>query len=285
MDNPLVSIVVITYNSSNYVLETLESAKAQTYQNIELIVSDDSSKDNTVDICMEWIEKNKERFVRTELITVKKNTGISSNANRGIKSAKGEWIKGFAGDDILMPNCIETYLSYAKKHSNEKLFFSYPVFFGDDVTRDKEFWERALIVFEKMKTSEQQFDYLKNQHNFVPAATSFIHRSIFFETIGFYEEFLLFIEDYPYWLKCTKQGFNLRILNEKLVKYRISTNSTSTSSIFQSSYLVFQYRDIKEYKLLKPLLLRINQRKKNDWYLNKILFFCIKHLGRILYGK
>jgi alpha-1,3-rhamnosyltransferase len=52
---PLVSVVIITYNSSKYVLETLESAKAQTYQNIELIVSDDCSTDDTVEKCREWI--------------------------------------------------------------------------------------------------------------------------------------------------------------------------------------------------------------------------------------
>ena len=103
---PLVSIIVITYNSSKYVLETLESAKAQTYQNIELIVSDDCSIDNTVEICREWIENNKERFVRTELITAEKNTGIPANCNRGVKAAQGEWVKLIAGDDILYNNCI-----------------------------------------------------------------------------------------------------------------------------------------------------------------------------------
>ena len=103
--NPLVSIIVITYNSSKYVLETLESAKAQTYQNIELIVSDDCSTDNTVEICHNWIEQNKERFVRTELITVEKNTGIAPNCNRGVKAAKGEWVKLIAGDDVLHQNC------------------------------------------------------------------------------------------------------------------------------------------------------------------------------------
>ena len=99
---PLVSIIVITYNSSKYVLETLESAKAQTYQNIELIVSDDCSIDNTVEICKEWIEKDKERFVRTELITAEKNTGIPANCNRGVKAAQGEWVKLIAGDDMII---------------------------------------------------------------------------------------------------------------------------------------------------------------------------------------
>lgn len=59
MYNPLVSVIVITYNSAKYVLETLESIRVQSYQNIELIISDDCSKDNTIDICRNWIGKMK----------------------------------------------------------------------------------------------------------------------------------------------------------------------------------------------------------------------------------
>lgn len=59
MEQPLVSVSVITYNSAKTVLETLESIKAQTYQNLELIVSDDCSTDNTVELCRNWIEQNK----------------------------------------------------------------------------------------------------------------------------------------------------------------------------------------------------------------------------------
>src|SRR5450759_2313112 len=100
-DQPLVSIIVVTYNSSKYVLETLESAKAQTYQNIELVVSDDCSTDDTVEICRKWIEENNDRFVRTTLVTSPENKGIPANCNRGIKASKGEWIKLIAGDDLL----------------------------------------------------------------------------------------------------------------------------------------------------------------------------------------
>ncbi|GAB1452027.1 hypothetical protein MASR2M47_20830 [Draconibacterium sp.] len=105
--NPLVSIVVITYNSSKFILDTLESAKEQTYQNLELIITDDCSTDNTIEICQNWIEKNSYRFVNTELITVEKNTGTAPNANRGLKVSKGEWIKFIAGDDFLLTNCID----------------------------------------------------------------------------------------------------------------------------------------------------------------------------------
>mgnify|MGYP000958323009 FL=1 len=70
VNNPLVSIIVVTYNSSLFVRETLESAKRQSYNNIELIITDDASTDDTVKVCREWIANNKNRFVRVELKTV-----------------------------------------------------------------------------------------------------------------------------------------------------------------------------------------------------------------------
>ena len=81
-EQPLVSVPVVTYNSANTILETLESIKAQTYPNIELIISDDCSTDNTIELCLEWLELYKERFTRTEVLTVEKNTGVSANVNR-----------------------------------------------------------------------------------------------------------------------------------------------------------------------------------------------------------
>ena len=111
MENkPLVSIVVITYNSSEYVLETLESAKAQTYTNIELIVSDDCSTDETVSICKKWFEANKDRFVNTIMVEAEINSGVPANANRGLAECKGEWIKFIAGDDILVSTGIEEFV-------------------------------------------------------------------------------------------------------------------------------------------------------------------------------
>ncbi len=122
--NPLVSIIVITYNSSKYVLETLESTKNQTYQNIELIVSDDCSTDNTFEICRSWIEQNKERFVRTQLVTSNKNTGIAPNCNRGLKMAQGEWVKLIAGDDILLAHCIKKNVGYTMLCENVQFLVS-----------------------------------------------------------------------------------------------------------------------------------------------------------------
>ena len=109
MTKSLVSVAVVTYNSSKTVVETLDSIANQTYPDLELIVSVDCSTDNTVEICREWIEAHKERFVRTELLTVEKNTGVSANMNRGADACQGEWVKDIAGDDVLLPECIDIY--------------------------------------------------------------------------------------------------------------------------------------------------------------------------------
>ena len=136
--NPLVSIIVITYNSAQFVVETLESAKAQTYQNIELIVSDDASTDNTVEICNQWIIENESRFVNTKLLTVKKNTGVSANCNRGFFISNGEWIKLIAGDDLLMCDCINDNLEFINQHPAKddiNVISSRILYFNENIAR------------------------------------------------------------------------------------------------------------------------------------------------------
>lgn len=227
-NNPLVSIIVITYNSSKYVLETLESAKAQTYQNIELIVSDDSSTDNTIEICRNWIEKNKERFEHTQLITVPENTGIPANCNRGIEASKGEWIKLIAGDDLLLPNAIENNISFIKKY-NEKIHFLF--------SNVKKMNENGVAIQNNPSTDENkktnkfflskpqnQYKLLIKGEIFIPAATGFIKKQTILDIGGFDEE-IRFCEDYPMWIKATKYSYKLHRMNEITVKYRIHSGS------------------------------------------------------------
>ncbi len=102
----LVSVVVITYNSAKYVIETLESVKDQTYKNIELVVADDASTDDTLTLVKQWVDANKGRFSGYKVVESEINTGIAPNLNRGIMAATGAYIKPIAGDDLLLNNCI-----------------------------------------------------------------------------------------------------------------------------------------------------------------------------------
>ena len=113
--SPLVSVIVITYNSAEFVLQTLESINNQKYKNLELIISDDSSTDNTIEICENWVSLNSKFFTNCEIVNFMINTGIPANCSRGVAAANGKWIKLIAGDDLLMPNCISDNINFIIK--------------------------------------------------------------------------------------------------------------------------------------------------------------------------
>ena len=95
---PLVSVFIVTYNSSDYIIEALDSVRNQTYPNIELVVSDDCSTDNTVPLVKDWMKSYGSRFSRTEIVVAPKNQGIPSNYNRAVNACHGEWLKMMDGD-------------------------------------------------------------------------------------------------------------------------------------------------------------------------------------------
>ena len=115
---PTVSVVVMTYQSSKFILETLVSIKHQTWEDIELIISDDASTDNTVKLCYDFMEKNRDRFTNIKVLVSEKNKGIPANYNQGIKAASGKWIKFVDADDVLLENCIKDNIEYANQNPN-----------------------------------------------------------------------------------------------------------------------------------------------------------------------
>lgn len=294
--DPLVSVIVITYNSSQYVLETLESIKAQSYQNIELIISDDCSKDNTVDICRQWLEDNSDSFVKTELITVENNTGIPGNCNRGVHAANGEWIKIIAGDDILDNECIAIFIEYFQENKAAEIIvgkikqFS-TVRFLDQITP----YPRNLRFF-RLNSEKQYRWFLTRSFNIAPAA--FIKKSLL-EKAGFFDERYKYFEDLPFWLKVLKRGIKIHFVDKVVVNYRIGESMVNSSvSVYNVAFMrsVYQFRREFIYKNVPiynfvffqselvewinykiALLIFKNKRNKASLNVNKLIsFFIIK---------
>lgn len=247
---PLVSVAVITYNSSKTVVETLDSIANQTYPNLELIVSDDCSPDNTVEMCRDWIEAHKERFVRTELLTVEKNTGVSGNMNRAVRVCLGEWIKPIAGDDKLLYYCIETYIGYAMKHIDAMCVFSKVEPYG----ASKEHLRRVESLFDYSffeLSEKEQYRYLVLQTNCIPAATVFFNKTKFQDLKLQFDERIPLLEDWPMWINLLKAGGHFDFINIITVRYRISETALSTgnhSRAFLKSnaifYKIYRFREV-----------------------------------------
>ena len=249
-NNPLVSIVIVTYNSSKYVLETLESASAQSYKNIELIVSDDGSSDNTVDVCSTWLKAHQSRFTNTRLLTVSANTGISANCNRGFGAATGSYIKGIAGDDILMDNCIADNVLFIAGTPQAEVVFSRPKRFGGDPATMKQS-ENSYLENEWIFSQPSSIQLTKElaQTPFWYSATMFIKKEAW-QRFKFDESYPM-IEDTPFMLKYLRSGGQLFYFPMETVKYRfghsdsvqhMSANKTTHFKLYKKEF--FKY-DIK----------------------------------------
>lgn len=233
---PLVSIPIVTYNSAKTVIETLDSIYNQTYPNIELIVSDDCSTDNTVEICRKWIDSHKDRFVRTELLMVEKNTGVSANGNRAEAACRGEWEKIIAGDDILLPNCIQDCIDYITEHPDTVWLFGKMKPFGgtryDNMSAD-DFLDYSFF----QKSSKEQLRFLMVVNNYVPAAAAFNNIPKNRKINVANDERIPMMEDWSKWINLLQAGVKFHFLDKVIVKYRISEHSISNSSKPSQAYL------------------------------------------------
>jgi len=246
---PLVSIVVVTYNSSSTILETLDSIKAQTYRNIELIVSDDHSTDNTLLEVKKWLNDNSNRFVSTNLLETEVNTGVTKNCNRGLKASKGEWVKYIAGDDALLDDGIEKYVKFVKTNKDLEVCFAKSLVYKDfflDEFQIKDNYSRYNVLRDNGKGVKDKFKRLCFG-NCILGNSDFIKRSLL-EELGGFDEDIPMCEDFPLWVKITSLNHNIYYLNDYTVKYRVHEGSIDSeyakkfifSKYFEADNIVYQ---------------------------------------------
>ena len=273
----MVTVAVATYNSSQFIKDTLESIKFQSFQDIYLIVSDDGSQDDTLEITENWLKilGNRERFSDIEIIQVEKNTGVSANCNRIIKAAKSDWIKFIAGDDILLPNCIEDNLNFVKENPEAQIIFSQVKLFKEHFNNECFIRDIPLNypnnLMHPQFTVKDQYEILllSDRINYTP---SFFFNKEALLKVGGYDENNKLIEDYPMWLKLTKAGIKLYYFHKPTVGYRMhpsAQNNKLDKGIFKPS-LINSHR-IKQ-KMVYPNLPWEFRLNGNITYIVSLLF-------------
>lgn len=217
---PLVSIIVVTFNSSKYVFETLESIKNQTYQNIELLITDDCSTDDTLEVCEKWLVKNYTRFENSRIITSNKNSGVPANCNRGLNAANGTWIKFIAGDDLILEDGVSKLVDFQSHYPQASLIHGRVIFINQKSEITNKIPKKNRLIY---PTFSEEF-----RSNKIFAPSVIFLKSALKEIGGFSDKYK--IEDIYVYLKLLGNGKQAYYTNDQIVKYRLHQNNLSADN-------------------------------------------------------
>jgi glycosyltransferase involved in cell wall biosynthesis len=209
----LVTIGIISFNNDAYIGECIESCLAQNYHNVEIVVADDASTDRSPDIIREYVERypNKIRAVLSST-----NAGVAPNFNHAVKAAKGAWFKTIAGDDVLMPNCIDLYMREVIEHDIQTgILFGRMTSFGVSLSAE----EVSVVPAFFGLTDAQRLESLALMNTLL-APTAFFRLSTL-QALGMANDRYPFLDDYPLWINAVKMGVYLHCVDAVTVKYRV----------------------------------------------------------------
>ncbi len=199
--NPKVSIIIPVYNGSDYLAEAIDSALAQTYKNVEIIVVNDGSDDNgaTEKIAKEYGDKI--RYFS------KKNGGVSSALNYGIQQMTGEWFSWLSHDDLYLPGKIEHSVELLKRRDakvrNKTIIYAGGMLIKSDRTKIKAFhrYFKANRVY-----SGPQATAVMARKGTLCGCCLLIHRDAF-ENVGYFDESLRYSQDALMWYLLFFNGY------------------------------------------------------------------------------
>lgn len=195
---PLVTVIIPSYNCEAYISETIECVLAQTYPNIELIVIDDGSTDNTKNVIRSYGEK-------LTLIS-KENTGVCAARNLGIQKASGEYICLLDHDDYWFPDKISQQLELFKNHPETGVVYSHFACWSPD--RDGNFSDQSCVDIVPISNDiDYAFSgwiyHLLLLDCWVLTSTAMIRANVF-EKCGLFDEQLPYSEDWDLWLRISR---------------------------------------------------------------------------------
>ena len=234
---PLVSVVIPCYNHDSYVQDTIRSVINQSYENIELIIIDDGSKDSSVEKINNLLEECQRRFTRFEFIA-RENKGLCATLNQAISWSKGKYFCAIASDDIMLEAKTATQVEFMENNNKVVALFGSANYINEN---------NEIKNVNKLKEQEYPFDkILLNECAFF-APTQMMRLDVI-EKIGGYNEEIL-VEDWYMWLKMAEKGI-VYCISDTLANYRIHTNNTTKNSkfIYDNNMKTLRcYRDNKMY--------------------------------------
>lgn len=294
--NPLISIIIPSYNRENLIREALDSIIEQTYTNWECIVIDDRSTDGTDAILKEYSNRDNRFIVISKPLELKQGASVSKNL--GLQLARGEYIQFLDSDDILAENKLEKQFD-ALKNEDEKVI-------SVCVTSNfKEIKDAVVLDFDRkdylnFNNPEEYFELIGEIGGYY-APESFLISKGLIDFSGHWNENLTLNDDGEFFFRIIYNSSKIVFINETFVRHRQSTgdnlsilNSLQKANSLLNSWKIIEilyhtkyntlnskYLDIKkwavynELKRTYPILIELNKvffynQKKRDNFLYKL---------------
>lgn len=214
--NNKVSIIIPCYKQAQFLPDAIESALNQTYKDIEVIVVNDGSPDNTSQVVR--------KYPKVKLIE-QQNKGLSAARNAGIKKSSGGWIVTLDADDKLHPDFIKKTIGK-----------------NDIVSTRLETFGRETRSWKSELSNPTYQDLLKKNHI---NCCSIFKKDCWTLTGGYDENMKEGFEDWAYWLDCAKAGFNITSINDTLFYYRKHNTPSMFDSAKQKHASIIKYMKTK----------------------------------------
>lgn len=250
MQSPLISIVLPTYNGSRYIRKSIESCLQQTFRDFELIIVNDCSTDNTLDIIKEYASKDN----RVLLVNNEFNKKLPLSLNTGFEKAKGKYFTWTSDDNYYAPGALEQMIKILETNSSVDLVYTdyYIVDENDNITGTRIFG-----------------DVSQSFNKWLGAGACFLYkREIHFANNG-YNPAAFLIEDYDFFVRSFMKFNFFYLQTPKLYYYREHSASLTATQNFAVNYIskIFLERNLAGLeKKLSPKELSLVYRKLAVYY-------------------
>lgn len=224
INKPFVSVVLSVFNDSKNIKSSVKSIIEQTYENLELLLMDDGSNDDTKNICIDLGKQYKN--IRT--FRNKKNEGLTKSLNSLIKKSKGEFIARQDSDDLSYPERISKQIDFILENKLD-----------GSTTRSINLQTSKKMPKYSFYLPQNQVIKFRNPHIH---GTLVIKKEVL-ESVNFYDEDFYYAQDYMLFAKLLRQDYKIGKLNEVLYKSN-TINNISTENIEKQNYFA---NKVKEY--------------------------------------
>ena len=273
-NNPLVTVICICFNQESFVIESLNSVINQSYRNIELIIIDDCSTDNSKKAIFSWLEKHPEiPFISNET-----NLGITKSFNKALQLAKGDYIIDLAADDVLLADCVMSQVNTFKNSPFKNLGVVYGN--AELISEVGSFVSYYFPINDQKKVIKKRitgdiYENVLSDFHSMCSVSAMIKKSVF-DYLDGYDESLAY-EDLDFWIRASRL-YEFDFIDEILVQKRIASNSLGTY-FFKIDDTRAKKINQSSYQILKKSI-KLNRSKQEDLAIQKRVHNEIMHCLR-----